>query len=275
MSNNKALLLKLVEETPVWSPAADGDAEPVIAVPATDPPAKRGRPRKVQPETVEGDDTGTPPLVAVRGEGRGGKRLLKILKGMAEEVTLYYDNYTESYISLADGVIEHLCVNKSLQERFALLYFKETGETLGADGFASAVLVLAAQAKQTGQHIELFTRAGWHDGRIYYDLKNRRSLCVTAEGWSLQPGPSLIFHRIRLHVLLPVVPLLNLRQSLQRGVILCLLPIRYSGDPLRPLTHGNGIKSMSIPLKPFLQKDAYQKPGNTLKKPLKLCRAHP
>lgn len=192
MSNDKALLLKLVEETPVWSHAAEGDAEPAVVVPGADPPVKRGRPRKVQPDAVEGE-TESPSPVAVKGEGRGGKRLLKILSSMADEITLYYDSYTESYISLADGIIEHLCVNKSLQERFALLYFKETGETLGADGFASAVLVLAAQAKQTGQHIELYTRAGWHDERIYYDLKNGRSLCVASGGWSLVERPPVFF----------------------------------------------------------------------------------
>jgi hypothetical protein len=196
--NDKARLLQLVDETPEWSPAAAGAAAEAGAVPgvvvATAEPTakKRGRPRKEQADTAEGDtDTSSP--VAVRGEGRGGKRLLKILKSMADEITLYYDSYTESYISFADGVIEHLCVNKSLQERFALLYYKETGETLGADGFASAVLVLAAQAKQTGQHIELFTRAGWHDGKIYYDLKNRRSLCIAAGGWSLVERPPVFF----------------------------------------------------------------------------------
>jgi energy-coupling factor transporter ATP-binding protein EcfA2 len=193
MSNDKTHLLKLVEDVPEWSPPdpAGSGAMPVADLPAE---KKKGRPRKVQPDAVEGVDTDNPSPVAVRGEGRGGKRLLKILSGMAEDIRLYYDSFGAGYISFSGENILELSGNKLLEEKLSLLYYEKTGDTLGHDGFRSAVVILSAQAKQTGTQIELFTRAGKHEDRFYYDLKNHRALSIGADGWEVVRDAPVFFH---------------------------------------------------------------------------------
>ncbi len=190
--NDKVRLLELVDETPEWSPDTGGLPSAAEADTASGMlhPEKRkpGRPRK---KTADDDDgSGSPEVVR---EGRGGKRLLSILGGMASEISLYWDNLGESYISFADGRLERLGKNNSLEQRLSLLYYKTTGETLGRDSFTAAVIVLAAQAKETGMEIELFTRSGEFDGRIYYDLKNCRALSMGADGWEVDPHPPVFF----------------------------------------------------------------------------------
>lgn len=153
-------------------------------------PAKRrgrGRPRK---EPREDEDSGSPAPVS---EGRGGKRLLRILAGMQSEIRLYWDNLGESYISFADGRLERLGKNNSLEQRLSLLYYRTTGETLGKDGFTAAVIVLAGMAKEVGMEIELFTRAGEYEGRFFYDLKNGRTLSTGPDGWEIDQRAPVFF----------------------------------------------------------------------------------
>ncbi|WP_157039947.1 hypothetical protein [Pelobacter propionicus] len=189
--NDKVLLLELVRSAPEWTPATDRPSatSETASTTTSNPPAKRGRgrPRK----SPEDSDSAESPKAA--SEGRGGRRLLKILDGMADEIRLYWDNLGEAYISFADGPLEHLGKNSSLEQRLALLYYKTTDETLGKDGFNNAVVVLAAQAKQTGMEIELFTRVGEYDGRYYYDLKNRRALSMGPDGWEIDTDAPVFF----------------------------------------------------------------------------------
>lgn len=126
-------------------------------------------------------------------EGRGGKRLLKILNGMAAEIQLYWDNLGESYISFDNGPLYNLGKDLDLERRLSLLYYKTTGETIGKDGFNAAVMVLAAQAKETGREIQLHTRAGEHGGRFHYDLKNGRVLSMGPDGWSIDRQSEIFF----------------------------------------------------------------------------------
>jgi hypothetical protein len=191
--NDKTLLLELAASAPEWTPAMSTpataaviDTQPDAA--ATDTPAKRksGRPRK---DSGDADSSDSPEVVR---EGRGGKRLLKIVKGIAE-TRLYWDNLGESYISFAERSLERLGKNNSLEQYLSLLYYKTTGDTLGKDSFNAAVMVLAAQAKETGREIELSTRAGEHEGRFYYDLKNGRALSIGPDSWEIDRQPSIFF----------------------------------------------------------------------------------
>jgi len=190
--NDKALLLELAASAPEWIPGTEQavtvidkpGALPVAA--AADPPEKKkpGRPKRNQGDSDSAE---------AEREGRGAKRLLKILNGMAAEITLYWDNLGESYIAFADGCLERLGKNNSLEQRLSLLYYKTTGDTLGKDSFNAAVTVLAAQAKETGTGIELFTRAGELERCFYYDLKNGRALSVGADGWKIDRQPPIFF----------------------------------------------------------------------------------
>jgi hypothetical protein len=195
--NDKTLLLELAASAPEWTPAtgrpSDSSAGAAIQESAAaDPPAKRkaGRPRK---DSGDADSADSPDVPKVASEGRGGKRLLALLNGMSDEINLYYDNLDEAYMSFADGRLERLGKNNSLEQRLSLMYYKKTGETLGKDGFNAAVMVLAGQAKETGREIELFTRAGEHEGRYYYDLKNGRALSMGVDGWKVDTEPPLFF----------------------------------------------------------------------------------
>lgn len=190
--NDSALIVQLADSAPEWTPAMLTPATatmpeglPVNA--AADPPEKRkaGRPRKGS------GDSDSP---EIEREGRGAKRLLKILSDMAAEISLYWDNLGESHIAFADGRLERLGKNNSLEQRLSLLYYKTAGDTLGKDSFNAAVMVLAAQAKETGREIELFTRAGEHEGRIYYDL-NGRALSMGVDGWEIDPQPPIFFRK--------------------------------------------------------------------------------
>ncbi len=197
--NDKTTLLTLVAETPEWTPATGcpSDSSATGALPVTgeaDLPAKRkaGRPRK---NAGSEDTDGSSDSPEVVKEGRGAKRLLKILAGMQDDFSLYYDNTGTSYIAFTGWGLEPLCKNNSLEERFAVLYYKTTGETLGADGFNAAVKVLAGFAKEKGTAIVLHTRAGEHEGRYYYDLKNGRALSIGPDGWEIEAPPPVYFRQ--------------------------------------------------------------------------------
>ncbi len=193
--NDKALLLEIVASTTEWTPDTyrPSDTTP-DALPAADLPAKRrpGRPRK------DSEDSDSSDSLEVVREGRGAKRLLKILAGMRDDFSLFYDNTGTSYIAFVGWGLEPLGKNGALEERFALLYYKTTGETLGSDGFLATVKVLAGLAKETGTQIELHTRAGKHEGRIHYDLKNGRSLSMGADGWEIETPPTVYFRQFSI-----------------------------------------------------------------------------
>ena len=189
-------LIELATTTPEWTPATNRPSTGTevmpqpVAADLPDKPRKAGRPRKNQGD-ADSDDS--PETAKVVSEGRGGKRLLKILAGIQDDWQLFYDNTGTSYIMFSGWGLEPLGKNGALEERLALLYYKTTNETLGADGFLAAVKVLAGYAKEIGTEIEMHTRAGRHDGRIYYDLKNGRALSIGADGWVIDSPPTVYF----------------------------------------------------------------------------------
>jgi hypothetical protein len=59
----------------------------------------------------------------------------------------------------------------------------------------TAAGTLAAQAEFSGDVRELHTRAAWHEGTLYYELRPGRVVKISAGGWGFTEHPPVLFRR--------------------------------------------------------------------------------
>jgi hypothetical protein len=104
---------------------------------------------------------------------------------------------------------------------------------------------LSAHAEFSGESRELYTRAAWHEGVLYYELRPGRVVRIGPAGWTFEANPPVLFRR---YVNLKALPdpeasgslevldeLVNLKSERDRRLFkayLATLPLEHVGRPI-------------------------------------------
>jgi len=75
------------------------------------------------------------------------------------------------------------------------LMWEREARAVNGEYLKTAAGTLAAQAEFSGDVKELHTRAAWHDGTLYYELRPGRVVRVGAGGWDFEPSTPVLFRR--------------------------------------------------------------------------------
>jgi hypothetical protein len=75
------------------------------------------------------------------------------------------------------------------------LMWEEEGRSVSGEYLKMAAGTLAAHAEFSGEVRELYTRAAWHEGVLYYELRSGKVVRVGPGGWTLEAKPPVLFRR--------------------------------------------------------------------------------
>lgn len=75
------------------------------------------------------------------------------------------------------------------------LMWEREGRAVNGEYLKTAAGTLAAHAEFSGEVRELHTRAAWHEGVLYYELRPGKVVRVGPGGWTLDAGPPVLFRR--------------------------------------------------------------------------------
>src|SRR5215216_3438556 len=125
------------------------------------------------------------------------------------------------------------------------LMWEEEGRSVSGEYLKMAAGTLSAHAEFSGASRELYTRAAWHEGILYYELRSDKGVRVGARGWTFDANPPVLFRR---YVNLKALPdpeaggsldvldgLVNLKSERDRRLFkayLVTLPLEHVGRPI-------------------------------------------
>jgi hypothetical protein len=125
------------------------------------------------------------------------------------------------------------------------LMWEEEGRSVSGEYLKMAAGTLAAHAEFSGEARELYTRAAWHEGVLYYELRHGKVVRVGPGGWTFEAKPPVLFRRF---VNLKALPdpeaggsldlldgLVNLKSERDRRLFkayLVTLPLEHVGRPI-------------------------------------------
>jgi Bifunctional DNA primase/polymerase, N-terminal len=125
------------------------------------------------------------------------------------------------------------------------LMWEEEGRSVSGEYLKMAAGTLAAQAEFVGASRELYTRAAWQEGVLYYELRPGKVVRVGPGGWTFEAKPPVLFRR---YVNLKALPdpqaggsldvldgLVNLKSERDRRLFkayLVTLPLEHVGRPI-------------------------------------------
>ena len=125
------------------------------------------------------------------------------------------------------------------------LMWVEEGRSVSGEYLKMAAGTLAAHAEFSGEVGELYTRAAWHEGILYYELRPGKVVRVGPGGWTFEGTPPVLFrHYVNLKALpdpeaggsLDVLDgLVNLKSERDRRLFkayLVTLPLGHVGRPI-------------------------------------------
>src|SRR5215218_8835859 len=125
------------------------------------------------------------------------------------------------------------------------LMWQEEGRFVSGEYLKMAAGTLSAHAEFSGESRELYTRAAWHEGILYYELRPGKVVRVGPGGWTLAANPPVRFrHYVNLKALpdpdaggsLDVLDgLVNLKSERDRRLFkayLVTLPLEHVGRPI-------------------------------------------
>ena len=73
------------------------------------------------------------------------------------------------------------------------LMWRHEERAVNGEYLKTAAGTLAAHAEFSGEVRELHTRAAWHEGTLYYELRPGRVVRVDTDGWDFEPSPPVLF----------------------------------------------------------------------------------
>jgi hypothetical protein len=73
--------------------------------------------------------------------------------------------------------------------------WEQEDRAVNGEYLKTAAETLAAHAEFSGDVRELHTRAAWHEGTLYYELRPGRVVKVGVSGWVFAENPSVLFRR--------------------------------------------------------------------------------
>jgi hypothetical protein len=125
------------------------------------------------------------------------------------------------------------------------LMWEEEGRSVSGEYLKMAAGTLSAHAEFSGESRELYTRAAWHEGVLYYELRPGRVVRIGPAGWTFEANPPVLFRR---YVNLKALPdpeasgslevldeLVNLKSERDRRLFkayLATLPLEHVGRPI-------------------------------------------
>ena len=125
------------------------------------------------------------------------------------------------------------------------LMWEEEGRSVSGEYLKMAAGTLSAHAEFSGVSRELYTRAAWHEGMLYYELSPGTVVRAGPGGWTFEARPPLLFRR---YVNLKALPnpeaggsldvldeLVNLKSERDRRLFkayLVTLPLEHVGRPI-------------------------------------------
>jgi hypothetical protein len=71
----------------------------------------------------------------------------------------------------------------------------EEGRSVSGEYLKMAAGTLSAHAEFSGEVRELYTRAAWHEGVLYYELRPGKVVRVGPGGWTFEAKPPVLFRR--------------------------------------------------------------------------------
>jgi hypothetical protein len=75
------------------------------------------------------------------------------------------------------------------------LMWEEEGRSVSGEYLKMAAGTLSAHAEFSGESRELYTRAAWHQGTLYYELRPGKVVRVGPGGWTFEAKPPVLFRR--------------------------------------------------------------------------------
>src|SRR5215218_6865967 len=75
------------------------------------------------------------------------------------------------------------------------LMWEEEGRSVSGESLKMAAGTLSAHAEFSGESRELYTRAAWHEGVLYYELRPGKVVRVGPGGWTFEANPPVLFRR--------------------------------------------------------------------------------
>ena len=106
---------------------------------------------------------------------------------------LFVDQFGAAHV-LAGSV--PLPLNSRCHGWLRQMMWDREGKVISGDALKTAAGTLAAFAENEGLVRELHTRAAWHEGALYYELRPGRVVGVDADGWQLVESSPVLFRRL-------------------------------------------------------------------------------
>src|SRR5215217_3901104 len=75
------------------------------------------------------------------------------------------------------------------------LMWEEEGRSVSGEYLKMAAGTLSAHAEFSGEVRQLYTRAAWHEGVLYYELRADKVVRVGPGGWTFEAKPPVLFRR--------------------------------------------------------------------------------
>ena len=94
---------------------------------------------------------------------------------------------------LLDG--EPVPLNSRCYSWLRRLMWEQEERAVNGEYLKTAAGTLAAHAEFSGEVRELHTRAAWHEGALYYELRPGCVVKVGAGGWDFESSPPVLFRR--------------------------------------------------------------------------------
>jgi hypothetical protein len=112
---------------------------------------------------------------------------------------LFHTPTDEQFISFALGNHDETWPIRSRAARrwVTTKFYRQTGKAPNNEAMQSALNVLEARAACEGDEREVYLRAAWHEGALYYDLADSewRVVRIDAHGWEVITEPPVKFRR--------------------------------------------------------------------------------
>jgi hypothetical protein len=112
---------------------------------------------------------------------------------LASETPLFVDQNSEAHALVGSEALPISRANRWLTE---LLYDREERAPTN-EALLNARRVLDMLAHRSGEIRELHTRAAFHEGAVFYQLRPGRVVRIDEEGWRLDPNPPVTFRNMK------------------------------------------------------------------------------
>jgi hypothetical protein len=155
---------------------------------------------------------------------------------------LFVDQHGAPHVLISD---EPVPLTSRCYSWLRRLMWEEEGRSVSGEYLKMAAGTLSAHAEFSGDSRELYTRAAWHEGILYYELRPGKAVRVGPGGWTFEANPPVLFRR---YVNLKALPdpeaggsldvldeLVNLKSERDRRLFkayLVTLPLEHVGRPI-------------------------------------------